>query len=61
MNTRKAGPNGKVLSHYHFDTEQQEDFRALRKTFRKAVMETMQVVRDMVQADMREGILQLER
>jgi len=61
MNTRKAGPNGKVLSHYHFDTEQQEDFRALRKTFKKAVMETMQVVRDMVQADMREGVLQLER
>jgi len=61
MNTRKAGPDGKILSHYHFNDQQREDFRRLRKNFKKAVIETMQVMRDMVQADMKDGVLQLER
>jgi hypothetical protein len=36
MVTRKAGPAGKVLSHYDFTPAQTEQFRSLRKTYIQA-------------------------
>jgi len=51
MDTRKASDSGKVLSHYHFTPEQDEQFRGHRKTFRRSVVEAMQVIRDIVKND----------
>jgi hypothetical protein len=51
MDTRKASDSGKVLSHYHFTPEQDEQFRGHRRTFRRSVMEAMQVIRDIVKYD----------
>ncbi len=36
MGTRKAGPGGKLLSHYDFSPAQTEQFRQLRKTYIQA-------------------------
>jgi hypothetical protein len=36
MGTRKAGPGGKLLSHYDFSPAQTEQFRQLRKTYMQA-------------------------
>lgn len=36
MNTRKAGPNGKILSHYNFSPAQTNEFRQHRKTYLQA-------------------------
>ena len=36
MNTRKAGPGGKMLSHYDFSPVQTEEFRQHRKTYLQA-------------------------
>jgi len=36
MNTRKAGPSGKLLSHYSFTPEQTAEFRQHRKTYLQA-------------------------
>ena len=49
MDTRKASSNGKVLSHYDFTPEQNVEFRQLRKVFIGGILETMKVVRDLVQ------------
>jgi hypothetical protein len=51
MDTRKASDSGKVLSHYHFTPEQDEQFRGHRRTFRRSVVEAMQVIRDIVKDD----------
>lgn len=59
MGTRKAGPNGKVLSHYNFDEEQQEQFRSCRKDFMNGITETMQTIRDLVQEKLDNGELAL--
>jgi len=48
MGTRKAGANGKVLSHYDFTPEQDREFRQHRKFFNAGIIEAMQVVRDLV-------------
>lgn len=60
LDTRKAGPGGKVLSHYHFNGEQQKQFRAVRKDFKLAVIETMQALRDMVKSQVDDGSIVLE-
>ena len=36
MGTRKAGPSGKLLSHYNFSPAQTEEFRHHRKTYMQA-------------------------
>ena len=59
MGTRKAGANGKVLSHYNFDAEQQEQFRTCRKEFMDGITETMQTIRDLVQEKLDNGELAL--
>jgi hypothetical protein len=46
MDTRKASSTGKVLSHYDFTMEQDQEFRAHRKVFTGAMIEAMQVIRD---------------
>lgn len=56
LGTRKAA-NGKVLSHYDFSPEQHVQFRQHRRKFMKAVSETMQTMRDMVQERMEAGEL----
>ena len=38
----------KVLSHYDFTAEQDQEFRAHRKVFTGAMIEAMQVIRDLV-------------
>jgi hypothetical protein len=48
MGTRKASSIGKVLSHYDFTNEQDQEFRAHRKVFTGAMIEAMQVIRDLV-------------
>jgi hypothetical protein len=48
MGTRKASAVGKVLSHYDFTLEQDQEFRAHRKVFTGAMIEAMQVIRDLV-------------
>ena len=48
MGTRKASSIGKVLSHYDFTAEQDQEFRAHRKVFTGAMIEAMQVIRDLV-------------
>ena len=48
MGTRKASAVGKVLSHYDFTMEQDQEFRAHRKVFTGAMVEAMQVIRDLV-------------
>ena len=48
MGTRKASAVGKVLSHYDFTAEQDQEFRAHRKVFTGAMVEAMQVIRDLV-------------
>lgn len=47
MDTRKASSSGKVLSHYDFTVEQDQEFRAHRKVFTGAMIEAMQVIRDL--------------
>lgn len=59
MGTRKAGADGKVLSHYNFDEEQQEQFRTCRKEFMNGITETMQTIRDLVQEKLDNGELAL--
>jgi len=48
MDTRKAGPDGKTLSHYDFSPEQTADFRAHRRDYRLAMRETLRVMRDLI-------------
>ena len=48
MGTRKASAVGKVLSHYDFTVEQDQEFRAHRKVFTGAMIEAMQIIRDLV-------------
>ena len=48
MGTRKASAVGKVLSHYDFTEEQDEEFRGHKKVFIGAMIEAMQVIRDLV-------------
>lgn len=49
LNTRNAGPGGKVLSHYAFSPAQQDDFRKVRQSFMRAMTEVMQTVRSIAQ------------
>ena len=49
-----------MLSHYHFNGEQQKQFRAVRKEFKLAVIETMQTLRDMVKSQVDDGSIVLE-
>lgn len=60
LGTRKASSKGKVLSHYDFNDDQQEQFRQCRKEFMGAVTETMQTIRDMVQEKLDNGELVLK-
>ena len=48
MGTRKASAVGKVLSHYDFNAEQDQEFRAHTKVFIGAMIEAMQVIRDLL-------------
>ena len=48
MGTRKASSIGKVLSHYDFTQCQDQEFRQHRKVFTGAMIEAMQVIRDLV-------------
>ena len=52
LGTRKAGPGGKVLSHYQFTTEQDVEFRKHRRDYMKAVMELMTIFGDMAKQRM---------
>jgi hypothetical protein len=60
MGTRKASSNGKVLSHYDFTTEQDQEFRAHRKVFIAAMVEAMQVIRDLVHENSVDGKLMVD-
>lgn len=57
LGTRNAGPNGKVLSHYHFTPEQDAEFRKHRRDYMKAVTELMTVFSGMA----RQGVAQQNR
>jgi hypothetical protein len=48
MGTGKASIVGKVLSHYDFTAEQDQEFRAHTKVFIGAMIEAMQVIRDLL-------------
>lgn len=48
MNTRKAGPNGKVLSHYDFTPAQTEQFRQLRKDYLQAQREMLSIMKSLI-------------
>lgn len=48
MGTRKASKTGTALSHYHFTQCQDQEFRQHRKVFTGAMIEAMQVIRDLV-------------
>ena len=60
MGTRKASSEGKVLSHYDFTAEQDQEFRAHRKVFTGAMIEAMQVIRDLVRENSSAGKLVLK-
>jgi hypothetical protein len=60
MGTRKASDTGKVLSHYDFTTEQDQEFRAHRKVFIAAMVEAMQVIRDLVHENSVDGKLMVD-
>lgn len=59
MGTRKASAVGKVLSHYDFTLEQDQEFRGHRKAFTGAMIEAMQVIRDLVRESSINGKLVL--
>jgi hypothetical protein len=48
MNTRKAGPSGKLLSHYDFSQEQNNDFRHHRKTYLQAQRTMLSVMKSLL-------------
>jgi hypothetical protein len=48
MGTRKASAVGKVLSHYDFTAEQDQEFCEHTKVFIGAMIEAMQVIRDLL-------------
>lgn len=60
MDTRKAGKDGKVLAHYNFDADQQSEFRSLRKKFKRATIETMRVMKDMISSKVQTGEIPME-
>jgi hypothetical protein len=49
MDTRKASDEGTTLSHYNFSQDQDQEFRKHRKVFTAAMIEAMQVIRDLAQ------------
>ena len=59
MGTRKASSIGKVLSHYDFTVEQDQEFRMHRKVFIGAMIEAMQIIRDLVRESSINGKLVL--
>lgn len=59
MGTRKASSSGKILSHYDFTKEQDEEFRSHRKVFTGAIIEAMQIIRDLLKEASRDGELVL--
>jgi hypothetical protein len=48
MNTRKAGPSGKLLSHYDFSQDQNNDFRHHRKTYLQAQRTMLSVMKSLL-------------
>jgi len=48
MNTRKASVAGKVLSHYDFSPEQNQEFRRLRKDYMQAQRKMLSVMKSLV-------------
>jgi hypothetical protein len=48
MNTRKASANGKVLSHYDFSPEQNQEFRRLRKDYMQAQRKMLSVMKSLL-------------
>lgn len=48
MNTRKASAAGKVLSHYDFSPEQNQEFRQLRKNYMQAQRAMLKTMKSML-------------
>ena len=48
MGTRKAGPGGKLLSHYNFSTEQTKQFRQLRKDYLRAQRTMLKTMKELL-------------
>lgn len=48
MNTRKAGPGGKMLSHYDFSPAQTQEFRSLRKTYLQAHRSMLSAMKSLI-------------
>lgn len=48
MGTRKAGPGGKVQSHYDFSPEQTKQFRQLRKDYLRAQRKMLKTMKELL-------------
>jgi hypothetical protein len=48
MNTRKAGPSGKLQSHYDFSPEQNQEFRQLRKDYMQAQRKMLSTMKSLL-------------